>query len=96
MDDLSSSKWRNRAKLELWANDVKGTVQYLCDDAGTWSATATVRSNPDTWIISSGPHDSVEQACAAVIERLGKAGHVVPEVHGNAPLSPDGDVPRLG
>jgi hypothetical protein len=52
-------------------------LEIRCDEEGFWIATATVPSDPDTWIVTSGPRESVEAACAEVISRFSLAGHEV-------------------
>jgi hypothetical protein len=58
-------------------------VEYACrDPEEQWIVTVRVEKEPATWVVSSGPSESVEAGCTAVIDRLAAAGIEVPVVTG--------------
>lgn len=72
------SKYRNRARLESWAHKRDARVQYRRDPVG-WTVTVAVTQQPDTVVIESGPHDSIEAGCVEVIGFVAESGLTPPE-----------------
>ena len=76
MRPLDDTKYRNRARLEVFAHANDGTVEYHRGEDG-WTATAKLPHLPGGWIVTSGPHESLEAACAVVIDRFAEAGQLI-------------------
>jgi len=79
---LSETKWRNRARLEVWAIAKGANVDYSCDGDGSWTVVVRWADGGRAWRVDSGPCESVEAACTTAIERLQAGGFNVPVVDG--------------
>lgn len=70
------SKFRNRSMLESWLHGVGGRAEYRRDEDG-WTVTAAASADPETIIVTSGPHETIEAACVVVMQRLTEAGQTI-------------------
>jgi hypothetical protein len=78
MQPVGDTKYANRARLESWAKAVEAGVEYIRDENGRWAVLASLRQDPESITIRSGPYNSIEEACVVTIKALAQAGINVP------------------
>jgi hypothetical protein len=65
--------------LESWTQRVGGSVEYYRDPDGLWTVTlrASSEPGPETFVVTSGPVDTIEAGCVVVMTGLMEAGQTI-------------------